>query len=98
MISIKPNCHPGSVLLLEIVNRGLSHGCSLSSVLFTVYLNDVLREWKNFVPFYNLDLGDYRSVCTDDQAVISNNKDTLRTASHEIHGIIRKYNLILSIE
>ena len=93
-------CISGSVNVLETVNAGLRQGCSLSPILFNLYLDEALREWKNLLTSYTLNLNNNEYVLTmlfaDDQVVIASSEDELQLATHKLNQVVSNFNMKIS--
>lgn len=81
------------------VDQGLRQGCSLSPLLFDIYIDEALREWKSRLKFYSLDLTTsklWTILFADDQAIIAEGEDILQKATYELQWIMAEYNLEIS--
>lgn len=87
---------------MATINLGLRQGCSLSPILFNIYIDDVLREWLTNTKHYTHDLNRQKYLMTilfaDDQALIASDEDTLQRAVYDLSRMTEKYNLMISTE
>jgi hypothetical protein len=92
----------GKVLPAEI-NLGVRQGCSMSPVLFNLYLDDAIRQWQSqlktlYIP-NNLKKEKFLTfMFADDQVIISDNEETFQRALHELNKIILDYNSEISVQ
>lgn len=84
----------------EITNLGLRQGCSLSPILFNVYIDDAVRQWINSIETYTHNLNKTKYVATflfaDDQLIVADSENSLQIASFKLQQIMEKYNLKIS--
>ena len=80
-------------------NQGLKQGCSLSPILFNIYLDEILKEWKQKV-HKGINLGRSRTLnvlmFADDIVLIFDTEDRLQKAVYELNKICKEYNMIIS--
>jgi hypothetical protein len=80
---------------LEEINTGVRQGCSLTPILFNIYIDDVIQKWqKDFQhnilkPKLKLNT----VLFTDDQVITAENKENLQKATHKLIKINKEYNL-----
>lgn len=83
-----------------VINQGVRQGCSLSPTLFNLYIDDVLRIWKenNVAPGIELGPSQYLNTMlfADDQVIIQDKEDKLQMAVHRLHQLSKLYNLRIS--
>lgn len=86
---------------VEEVNLGLRQGCSMSPILFNIYMDEILRKWKikikNYTQNFNEDNFIMTMLFADDQVVIANNENNLQRAVHELWKINKNYNMEISV-
>jgi hypothetical protein len=90
----------GKMLSAEI-NLGVRQGCSISPILFNIYLDDAVRQSQLKILHISDKLNKEKFIKTfmfaDDQVIISDNEDTLQRALHELNKIILDYSFEISI-
>jgi len=81
------------------INKGVRQGCGLSPVLFNIYINNIIEEFK-IVTKKGIQLNNRKLVNTvlyaDDQILIATSEDELQTTSYHLNLIARKYKMISS--
>ena len=94
-------CISGDEDILETVDAGLRQGCSLSPILFNLYLDDAIREWKDTIKFYTYNFNSREYIVTllfaDDQVLIASSENELQLATHKLNQVNSKYNMKISI-
>jgi len=67
------------------INKGLRQGCSLSPVLFNIYLNKIIQEFKIVIK-KGIQLNNRKLVKTvlyaDDQILLATSEDELQTMAY----------------
>jgi hypothetical protein len=82
------------------INQGVRQGCSLSSTLFNIYLDDVIREWKteNNPEIWLKETAALNTLLfADDQIIIRESEDELQRSTFYLNNICKSYNLKVSI-
>jgi len=79
----------------RVINQGLRKGCSLSLLLFNLYLDEVIGTWltKLKTSKYFKELIFNTLSFADDQFIMSNTEDNLQQAVYLLHRISKEYNL-----
>jgi sorting nexin-29 len=80
-------------------NQGVRQGCSLSTALFNIYLNEMLDEWSRQVsPGIRISKSIYIKTVlfADDEAVIAGTEAELQYSIYELNQIVEKYNFKIS--
>jgi len=78
-------------MLSAEINLGVRQGCSMSPILFNIYLDDAVRHWQSQLKILHIsdNLKKEKFIKTfmfaDDQVIISDNEDTLQRALHELN-------------
>lgn len=81
-------------------NQGVRQGCSLSTALFNLYLDDMLMEWNRQARTNGICIG--RDICVnsllfaDDQALLAETEDDLQYNVHTLGKIAKTYNCRIS--
>jgi len=80
------------------INKGLRQGCGLSPVLFNIYINKIIQEFKIVIK-KGIPLNNRKSVKTilyaDDQILMVTSEDELQTMAHHLNLIARKYKMTI---
>ena len=75
------------------VEQGVAQGCSLSPILFSVFINNLLREVEE------TGLGVYNGkssggmLCVDDLVVVSDSKEMLHNLIDVVHSYCNRWRL-----
>ena len=81
------------------INTGVRQGCGLSSVLFNIYINKIIQEFKTVIK-KGIQLNNRKLVNTtlyaDDQILMATSKDDVQTMAHHLNLIARKYKMTIS--
>ena len=81
------------------VNSGLRQGCGLSPLLFDIYINKILEEWKSTEP-RGIYLGRNKEIKTilfaDDQVLLTSNEDDLQYNVTKLNNVLKGYNMEIS--
>jgi len=81
------------------VNTGVRQGCRLSPVLFNIYINKIIQEFKTVIK-KGIQLNNRKLVntilYTDDQILLATSEDDLQTMAHRLNLIARKYKMTIS--
>ena len=85
----------------EEINQGVRQGCSLSPILFNIYMDDMIREWKKMVPS-GIYLGNHvylnLLLYADDQVIIQENEDDLQRSIYKLNQLCKEYNFHISLQ
>ena len=83
------------------VTKGLKQGCCLSPTLFKVYLEHVLKEWKNKVAGMGVPLLDGQTLYTlcfaDDQIVVAQDEEDADYMTRKLVEEYRKWGMDVSV-
>jgi len=81
------------------INKGVRQGCSLSPVLFNIYINKIKQEFKTVIK-KGIKLNNRKLVNTilyaDDQILMATSEDDLQTMAQHLKLIARKYKMTIS--
>ena len=81
------------------INKGVRQGCGLSPVLFNIYINKIIQEFKTAIK-KGIQLTNRKLVNTilyaDDQILMATSEDDLQTMAHHLKLIARKYKMTIS--
>ena len=81
------------------INKGVRQGCGLSSVLFNIYINKIIQEFKTVIK-KGIQLNNRKLVNTilyaDDQILMVTSEDELQTVAYHLNIIARKYTMTIS--
>jgi len=81
------------------INKGVRQGCGLSPVLFNIYINKIIQEFKIVIKTV-IQLNNRKLVNTvlyaDDQILIATSEDDLQTMAYHLNLIARKYKMTIS--
>ena len=79
-------------------NKGVRQGCGLSPVLFNIYINKIVQEFKTVIK-KGLQLKKRKLVNTilyaDDQILMATSEDELQIMSYHLNLISRKYKMTI---
>jgi hypothetical protein len=79
----------------RVITQGNRRGCTLSPILFNLYLDEVIRIWlkKLKTSKYFEELIFNILLFADDQFIISDTEDNLQKAVYLLYSISKEYNL-----
>ena len=81
------------------INKGVRQGCGLSLVLFNIYINKIIQEFKTVIK-KGIQLNNRKLVNTilyaDDQILMATSEDELQTMAFYLNIIARKYKMTTS--
>jgi len=76
------------------INKGVRQGCGLSPVLFKIYINKIIQEFKTVIK-KGIQLNNRKLVnkilYVDDQILMATSEGDLQTMAHHLNLIARKY-------
>jgi hypothetical protein len=83
------------------INQRVRQGCNLSTALFNMYIEDLLRNWK-----YKADAGIVLQrnlyfntlLFADDQIIIQDSEDKLQKSAYILNQMSKDYNLKISTD
>ena len=83
----------------EPINKGVRQGCGLSTVLFNIYINKIIQEFKR-VKKKGVKLNNRKLLNTilyaGDQILIAKSDHEVHTMAHHLNFIARKYKISIS--
>jgi hypothetical protein len=97
-ISIKTDSNPSK---WEPVNKGVRQGCSLSPLLFIIYMDAIIKRWRG---------GNHGGISInrsmildtilfgDDQVLIAKSEDELQRAIYILQKTVSDFDMSISIE
>jgi hypothetical protein len=71
------------------VKKGVRQGCVLSLELFDMYINKVIKEWKQATQ-NGIQVTSRKVLYADDQVIIAKSEDELQMAVNELNKIVKK--------
>ena len=81
------------------INKGVRQGCGLSPVLFNIYINKIIQEFKIVIK-KSVQLNNRKLVNTilyaDDQILMAISEDDVQTMAYHLNLIARKYKMTIS--
>jgi retron-type reverse transcriptase len=81
------------------IDKGVRQGCDLSPVLFNIYINKIIQEFKRVIKNY-IQLNNRKLVNTtlyaDGQILMATSEDDLQAMAHHLNLIARKYKMTIS--
>lgn len=84
-----------------VPTKGLRQGCCMSPTLFKIYLEEVLRRWKNKCKHMGIPLTDYTlyTLCfADDQVVVAQDYDDLNYMARKLVEEYSEWGLDVNFE
>jgi hypothetical protein len=80
-------------------NKGARQGCGLSPILFNIYINKIVQEFKTMTK-KGIQLNNRKYINTilyaDDQILMATSEDELQKTAYHLNLIARKYNMTIS--
>lgn len=79
-------------------NQGVKQGCPLSPALFSIYIDNVIRQWQEQLnTHFKIDDEVLNTILfADDQVIFSNTEDELQVAAHKLNELASEYNMSIS--
>ena len=81
------------------INKGVGQGCGLSPVLFNIYINKIIQEFKLVIK-KGIPLNNRKILNTilyaDDQILMAISEDELQTMAHQLNLVAKKYKMTIS--
>jgi hypothetical protein len=84
-----------------LINQGVRQGCSLSALLFIIYINSLLNEWKQTnhgKVFMSRNLNLNILLFADDVILFANSEDDLQHSICKFQLIAEKFSMKISID
>ena len=82
-----------------LINKGVRQGRGLSPLLFNIYINKIIQEFKRLKK-KSIELNNRKLVKSilyaDDQILIARSEDELQTMAFPLNLIARKYKMTIS--
>ncbi|KAJ4450649.1 hypothetical protein ANN_02078 [Periplaneta americana] len=83
------------------IYSGVRQGCGLSPLLFIIYINRIIQDWRQtrhgFIPINgNLQLD--ALLFADDLVLMASTEDDLQYSVHNLNKVSEKYNMEINIE
>jgi hypothetical protein len=77
--------------------KGVRQGCTLSPLLFNIYLNHMIQKWLLKAESHGIQLQKYLKITAllyaDDQVILSNDEDDLQRATKHLNDIAKEYGM-----
>ena len=83
-----------------IISGGVRQGCPISTALFNIYLDDMMRSWKQQVTG-GIHLGSLilkTMAFADDQILLAKSENELQRMTHKLNILAKTYNFEISKE
>jgi len=81
------------------MNKGVRQGCGLSPVLFNIYINKIIQDFKRVIK-KGIQLNNRKLMNTilyaDDQILIATSEDELQAMAYHLNLIARKHKMTIS--
>ena len=81
------------------INKGVRQGCGLSHVLFNIYINKIIQEFKTIIK-KGIQQNNRKLVNTilyaDDEILMATSEDDLQTMPYNLNLTARKYKMTIS--
>jgi len=78
------------------INKGVRQGCGLAPVLFNIYINKIIQEFKTVIK-RGIQLNNRKLVNTmlyaDGQILMATSEDDLQTVAQHLNRTARKYKM-----
>lgn len=83
----------------EKINKGVRQGCPLSCILFNIYMDKIIRQWKATDP-KGVKITNTEQIETllfaDDQVIVAENEDELQRSVFKLEKIAKEYGMKIS--
>jgi hypothetical protein len=85
----------------KTVNCGARQGCSLSLLLFVIYMNKIIQKWKvtrhGNIPI-NRNVNIDTMLFADDQVLLAKSEDDLQYSVHNFNNIASEFSTEINAE
>jgi hypothetical protein len=85
----------------KTINGGVRHGCSLSPLLFIIYINKIIQKWK-VTRHGNIPINRNANINTmlfaDDQILLTKSEDDLQYSVHNLNKIASEFSMEINVE
>jgi hypothetical protein len=80
------------------INKGVRKGCPLSSTLFKIHIDNIVRQWQSNLTKHCRKNQNFMDTVlfANDPAVITKTGDDLQRSLHKLNLICKEYNLKIS--